>query len=331
MSGQNGPRKIEKDHYLFREGDAPDAMYVIKSGKFAVVKTKSASEIILAEIGPGAMVGEMAFFDNKPRSASVKAMKDSEVIALPYKALHAQFANFPEWCKAIMRTVNDHLRNANQRIKQLEKNDTESELFPPHTITKLVSILNLVGHKYGRMSEEDKGLVINSNLLRNYTIQIFQEPTHKMQKLMTVLSDIGLMLVEDAGEGRQKIVIFNPNFLFQFVEWYNDWLFKKESDRVTIKESEIKILKGVLHFAKKAPKNEKGITKLNLTTMQNDSMRELNYLIKTEETLCLVEKKLISDHMMEEGGGLSTTLQVEELEKMTPFWEIIYSLAKVKR
>ena len=114
----SGPKKITRDHYLFREGDAPDAMYVVKSGKLAVVKSKQTSEIILAEIGPGAMVGEMAFFDNKPRSASVKAMKDSEVIALPYKALHAQFQNFPEWCKAIMRTVNNHLRNANQRIRK---------------------------------------------------------------------------------------------------------------------------------------------------------------------------------------------------------------------
>ena len=125
MSGNAGPKKIAKDQYLFREGDPPDCMYVIKSGKLVVVKTKATSEIILAEIGPGAMVGEMAFFDNKPRSASVKAMKDSEVIALPYKALHAQFANFPEWCKAIMRTVNDSLRNANQRIKQLERDNKE--------------------------------------------------------------------------------------------------------------------------------------------------------------------------------------------------------------
>ena len=79
MSSTSGPKKIERDHYLFREGDPPDAMYVIKSGKFAVVKTKASSEIVLAEMGPGSMVGEMAFFDNKPRSASVKAMKDSEV------------------------------------------------------------------------------------------------------------------------------------------------------------------------------------------------------------------------------------------------------------
>lgn len=327
----SGPKKIERDNYLFREGDAPDAMYVVKSGKFAVVKSKQNSEIVLAEIGPGAMVGEMAFFDNKPRSASVKALKDSEVIALPYKGLHAQFASFPEWCKAIMRTVNDHLRNANQRIKQLEStSSSETDLFPPHTITKLVSILNLVGTRYGKYSAEDKGIVINGGLLRNYTIQIFQEATHKMQKLMNVLMDMKLMKVEDLGEGRQKIVLYQAELLYGFVEWFNEWLFKKESDRVTIKEEEIKILSAVSHFAKKTPPNDKGQVKLNLTEMQNDSMKELGFLIKIEETLPLIEKNLMGDQIMGD-GIIHSLVYPTELDKIIPFWGIIYTLKKVTR
>lgn len=324
-----GPIKIERDHYLFREGDPPDAMYVIKSGKFAVVKTKQNSEIVLAEIGPGAMVGEMAFFDNKPRSASVKATRDSEVIALPYKALHAQFANFPEWCKAIMRTVNDHLRNANQRLKQLEKAEgEEDEMFPPHTITKLTSILNLVGSHYGK--ESDEGLQVPGFTLRNYTIQIFQEPTHKMQKLMNALMELNLMKVEDIGEGKQKIVIFKPALLFSFVEWYNDWLFKQEKERVTVKEDELKILNGVLHFAKKLPKNDKGQARLSLTEMQNESMKELGFLIKVDDVNSLIEKKVMAEKLMEE-AGIFCLVQVEDLEKWAPYWGIIYGLKRITR
>jgi CRP/FNR family cyclic AMP-dependent transcriptional regulator len=331
MSSTGGPKKIEKDFYLFREGDMPDAMYVVKSGKFAVVKTKQNSEIVLAEIGPGAMVGEMAFFDNEPRSASVKAIKDSEVIALPYKALHAQFQNFPEWCKAIMRTVNGHLRNANQRIKLLEKNDaSENDLFPPHTITRLVSILNLVGQRYGKMSPEDKGLVVNPNVLRNYTIQVFQEPTHKMQKLMNTLMDMGYMKVEDLGEGRQKLVILNQDFLFSFAEWYNEWLFKKEVDRITVREEDIKVLKGVIHFTKLTSKDKRGNTRIDLNLLQNESLKELGYAIKPEETAPLIERKFMGEKTMD-GEMLSSTVQLEEIEKITPFWEIIYTLGKVKR
>ncbi|PIS11360.1 MAG: porin [Bdellovibrio sp. CG10_big_fil_rev_8_21_14_0_10_47_8] len=331
MSATNGPKKIERDHYLFREGDPPDSMYVVKSGKFAVVKTKQTSEIVLAEIGPGAMVGEMAFFDNKPRSASVKALKDSEVIALPYKALHAQFQSFPEWCKAIMRTVNDHLRNANQRIKQLERNETDDDLFPPHTMNKLVAILNFVGHRYGKPSEDKKSLTINGYLLRNYTIQIFQEAAHKMQKLLETLEGLKMVKIEDLGEGRQQIINHQPDFLFSFVDWHNEWLFKKESDRTLIKENELKLLTGLLHFAKQLTENDKGMVALNLTQVQNDSMKEIGFVIKPEETLCLVEKKLIGDHTIGDDKQIMSSFSPDELDKVTPYWQIIYALGKVKR
>ncbi len=325
----SGTRKIERDHYLFREGDAPDALYVVKSGKFNVVKTKQSSEIVLAEVGPGALVGEMAFFDNKPRSASVRATKDSEVIILPYKALHAQFATMPEWAKAIMRTVNEHLRAANKRIKEIEKaTSDDEELFPPHQTNKLISILNLVGHKYGKPAED--GLVLPGGVLRNYTIQIFQEPTHKMQKLMNALSELKLMKVEDMGEGRQRICIYKAEILFGFVEWYNDWLFKQEKDRIHIKEDDLKLMNAVLHFARKLPKNEKGIVKLNVTDVQNDSMRELGYLVKVEDLLPLVEKKLISDQLME-ATGVFSDVPIDELEKITPNWQIVYALKKVRK
>lgn len=324
-----GAKRIERDHYLFREGDAPDAMYVIKSGKFGVVKTKGNSEIVLAELGPGAMVGEMAFFDNKPRSASVKAIKDSDVIMLPYKALHAQFSQMPEWAKAIMRTVNDHLRNANKRLKELEKATNEDdEIFPPHAITKFVSILNLVGHRYGVKGTE--GLEVPGGILRNYTIQVFQEATHKMQKLMNCLSELGLMKVEELGEGRQKVIILDPETLFKFAEWWNEWLFKKESDRITVKEEELKILRAISHFAKKQTPDDKGFVKMSLTEMQNDSMRELGYLVKVEETHGFVQSKAIGDHMMEP-TGIFCQVNLKDIERMIPFWTIIYALKKVRK
>ncbi len=323
-----GSKKIPAGHYLFRDGDPSDSMYVIKGGKFAVTKSKNTSEIVLAELGPGAMVGEMAFFDGRPRSASVKAIKDSEVICLPFKALHAQFQSFPEWCKAVMRTVNDHLREANLRIKTLEKPPGEEDLFPPHTINKLISILNFVGLRYGKSSEE--GLQIPQYTLRNYTIQIFQEATHKMDKLLQGLHEINLIKMENLGEGRLKIVIPNPEPLFEFVEWHNEWLFKQEKDRVFIKEEEVKFLKAIIHFGQKQTVNDKGVVKLSLKHMQDESMRELEYLVRPEDLNSLIEKKLVSDKIMEE-TGVFVSFVLSDIEKITPKWDIIYKLKKITR
>ena len=326
----SGSKKLEQGHYLFREGDPPDAMYVVKSGKLNVLKTKNTSEIILAELNPGAMVGEMAFFDDKPRSASVKAVKESEVIVLPYKALRAQFAGFPEWAKAIMRTVNQSLRNANMRIKELESNKKpeDEEMFPPYLITKLTSIINFVGTRYGK--QEPEGLVISGGLLRNYTIQVFQEPTHKMQKLMNALMEMQLMKVEDLGEGKQKIIIYKPEFMYQFAEWYNEWLFKQEKDRVLITENELKALKCALHFAKKSTPDAKGLVKLNLTEVQNYSLPEVGETSKVEDFIPFVEKGLMTEQKVDAAGVIST-IQLAEVEKITPFWTIVYTLKKITR
>lgn len=213
--------------YLFREGDQPDAMYIIKSGEFAITKTKGSSEIVLAEIKTGAMVGEMAIFDKKPRSANVKALKDSEVVALPYEALDKQLDALPVWIKAIMRTMNENLREANKKIKILENPDSGGERFPPYTVNKLLSILNLVGHRFGQ-KQEDGSLLVPANKLRNYTIQVFQEATNKMEAMQNGLQALGFFIVEDLGEGRKKLVNLQPEMLIDFVEWYNEWLFKQE-------------------------------------------------------------------------------------------------------
>ncbi len=317
-------KKISRDNYLFREGDEPDAMYIIKSGQFAITKTKGSSEIILAEIGTGSMVGEMAIFDKKPRSANVKALKDSEVIMLPYEALSQQMDILPVWVKAILRTMNENLRDANKKIKMLEVSSKDDDRYPPHVVNKLISILNLVGIKYG--TPEGGGLSLPVNRLRNYTIQIFQEATNKMESMQNALKEIGYFSIEDLGEGRKKIINLKPDFFFEFVDWYNDWLYKQEKDKITFSEEDIKVLNGLLHFARKA-EPVKGFRKVNVNDVQNESMKEMGYLIKSEELSPLIEKKIISEKIMEE-AGVFVNVSLEDLEKPATYWKLIWDLKK---
>jgi CRP/FNR family transcriptional regulator, cyclic AMP receptor protein len=325
----SGLKTLKKNEILFREGDNSEAMYVIKSGKIAITKAKGSSEIVLAELKAGDMLGEMAFFDSKPRSAGAKALTDTVVIELPFKALNAQFKTFPEWLKAIVRTVNTHLRNANQKIKNLEKtSEDDAVYFPPHTITRLIGILGLVASRFGEKSEE--GVVVPSGTLRRYTIQIFQQPTAKMQKLMEILQAFGYMKVEDLGEGRQKITVKDPDFLLSFVDFYNDWLFKSEDKRVTIEEKELKPAKVLLFYGSRLTPDDKGEVKVNLTQMQNDSMRDLGQIFTADDINSLSEKGVVGDKMSFE-GGLALKFNLAELQTTFPYWEMIYAFKKITR
>lgn len=314
---------------LFREGDPSDAMYVIKSGRIAITKAKGSKDIHLAELVPGEMLGEMAFFDNKPRSAGAKALADSEVIALPFAALHAQFKTFPEWLRAMVKTVNAHLRDANTRIKNLETAAGEDlETFPPHTITRLCAIISLVGFKAGEKTEN--GVVVPFNMLRNYCIQIFQQPTHKLQKLMEVLQGLGIMKVEDLGEGRQRITILKHQLLADFTDWYNEYLFKEESKRITIEEKELPVLRALIFYGKKVQPDDKGNVTVSLTEIQNNSMRDLQYLVGVNDADPLAAKGLTQEKVSGEGGVIKMTFKLDELEKILPFWEIVFTLRKIQ-
>lgn len=325
----SGPKTLKKGEVLFREGDAAEAMYVIKSGKIAITKSKGNSEITLAELGSGDMLGEMGFFDNKPRSAGARAAVDTVVIELPFKALNAQFKTFPEWLKAIVRTVNTHLRNANQKIKNLERSaEEETEAFSPHLINRLAGVIAAVAAHYGEPTPD--GIAIPAGTLRRWTIQVFQQPTAKMQTFMETMQGLGHMTVEDLGEGRQKIVVKNVDFFFEFVDFYTDWIFKEESKRITIEAKELRPLKVLIHFAlKKTPEErDKGKHRVNLSACQLESLKEIGEPFSIDDVNSLSEKGVISEKMAG-SDGVAVVFELASLQRLEPVWTVVHALKKI--
>ncbi|MBC86114.1 MAG: porin [Bdellovibrionaceae bacterium] len=329
-----GVKQYDKGQILFRENDPSDAMFVIKKGRISITKTKGSGYIELAELGPGQMLGEMAFFDNKPRSAGAVAKENVEIIELPFTALHAQFKTFPEWLKAMVKTVNSHLRAANQKIKNLEKVQAEDEeFFPPHLITRLCAIISLMGFKAGVEDPEGGGLVIPSGTLRNYCIQVFQQPTHKLNRLIEVLASMQIMKTEDLGEGNIKTIILEHKQLTDFVDWYNKWLFGKEEDKLAIEEKEMVAVKALLFYGKSLREaNDAGddakdkFVTVDLTEIQNNSMRDLNIQFTTNDCDGLAEKGFTEDKVSGASDNLTMRFDYDELNRIYPFWQIIYAL-----
>ena len=314
---------------MFREGDASDAIYVIKSGRIAITKTKGSGEIILAEKKPGEMLGEMAFFDQKPRSAGAKAISDTEVITLPFTSLYSQFKTFPEWLKAVVKTVISQLRDANVRIKNLETASTgEEEMFPPFMITRLSAIIMLIGKKSGEKTPEGH-LVIPYNTLRTYCIQIFQAPTNKLDKMMDVFSALQIMKVEELGEGRKRITLLKPQQLETFTDWYNEFLFTEEGKRVSLEEKELPTVRALLFYGKKLTPDDKGDVVVNLTEMQNNSMRDLNFLFGVNDADPIADKGFTQEKQSGANNSLTMKFNLANLDKVLPYWEMLYVLKKI--
>ena len=73
---------VAAGEFFFRERDPADCMYVLQSGRVAVLKDWAGRELLLRELGSGDCFGEMALLDLFPRSASVRALDDCRAMAL---------------------------------------------------------------------------------------------------------------------------------------------------------------------------------------------------------------------------------------------------------
>jgi NTE family protein len=81
---------------LFRAGDAGDSMYVVLSGRLRVsVERNDGSEEIIREIGRGESVGELALLTGEARSATIRAIRDSELAMLSRPAFERTIKSDP--------------------------------------------------------------------------------------------------------------------------------------------------------------------------------------------------------------------------------------------
>src|SRR5579863_48145 len=68
---------------LFREHEPGDSVYIVLAGRVGVVTADAEGrQRIVNQIGVGETVGEMAMLSGEPRSATVIAMRDCELVRL---------------------------------------------------------------------------------------------------------------------------------------------------------------------------------------------------------------------------------------------------------
>jgi NTE family protein/lysophospholipid hydrolase len=96
--------------WLFREGEPGDAAWLLISGRLRAVQERDGAERTLNEIAAGETVGEMALLSDAVRSASVYAVRDSQLARLSSKAFDELTTRHPAALRRIAGFVVDRLR-----------------------------------------------------------------------------------------------------------------------------------------------------------------------------------------------------------------------------
>ncbi|MBV8100287.1 MAG: cyclic nucleotide-binding domain-containing protein [Verrucomicrobia bacterium] len=120
LQAQLTPLTLMSGEVLFREGDPSDSLYIVISGRLRVVSraVEDQSERVLGDLGHGEIVGEMGLICEEPRSATVVAVRDTNLAKLTEAGLSQLAANCAQPIYlAIIRQLASRLRDETSGIR----------------------------------------------------------------------------------------------------------------------------------------------------------------------------------------------------------------------
>lgn len=113
-------KKYKKGGIIIKQGDTGNEMYIILSGKAKVYKTIDRKKTELGFLGQDDFFGEMSLFLHLPRSATVLAVEDTEILTFDKENFLEMIRMEPEIAEQIITTMAKRLHGAHNVIIQLE-------------------------------------------------------------------------------------------------------------------------------------------------------------------------------------------------------------------
>jgi CRP-like cAMP-binding protein len=110
-------RRYLRGDVVFSEGDEPDSLCVVASGRIAIAKRSvDGRESMVALMERGDLFGEMGLFDRLGRSAEARALEPSELVILPYAQLMAVYEQRPTLLWNVVRLLAGRLRSTDAAL-----------------------------------------------------------------------------------------------------------------------------------------------------------------------------------------------------------------------
>jgi CRP-like cAMP-binding protein len=189
------PHRLKADQTLFTAGDPGDGCYRVEQGLLKVtVVSPSGGERILAILGPGALVGELAMVDAQPRSASVVAARDSELRFISRTSFEGIVESNPQVYRHIVTLLTRRLRDTNAVVAAMSFLSLKGRV-----AQALLSLAEAFGHDVGegrilvRQKVTQSDLAAMAGMARENVSRILNE--WMRQKLVSRLA--GYYCLED--------------------------------------------------------------------------------------------------------------------------------------
>ena len=200
---------------IFKEGDNGDGVYVVQDGLVEISGlVDQKMRLVLSQVGPGDIFGEMAVLDNKPRSACAVAKADAKVYFIPRAEMLALVEHSPTLALALMREISQRLREFNRQylreVLQAERLAIVGR-FARSIVHDLKNPLNIIG------------LTAEMASMDRTTPEMRQQATARIRKQVERISDL-ISEILDFTQGSQSDFVLAPADYGAFVKHLMDEL-----------------------------------------------------------------------------------------------------------
>lgn len=105
LSSALAPRELARGEALLVEGQPSSSLYLVTRGQCTVRVAAANEPMLVATVGPGAIVGEVSFIDGGKTSATLRALEPTFVLALHREAFDALASSHPAVATRVLGNV----------------------------------------------------------------------------------------------------------------------------------------------------------------------------------------------------------------------------------
>lgn len=159
-------KSYSRKSIVFHEGDHGDTLYIIKTGRIKIAKVAiDGREKTLTILQPGDFFGEMAIFDNLPRSATAEAIDhDVRLFGISKGDFERLIHEYPSIALRLMKDLTRRIRQINQQVEDLAFKDVHGRV--SSTLFQLLETEEkIIGRRLNRlrMTHQDLANMVGSS------------------------------------------------------------------------------------------------------------------------------------------------------------------------
>jgi CRP-like cAMP-binding protein len=117
-----------KRQVIAYQDDSADVFFVVSGTVRVVIHSRSGKEISYRDLEDGEMFGELAAIDGEQRSASVVAVAETLLVAMPEAAFREAISNHPSVADAVLQRLARLVRLYSQRLYEMRTLDVQSRI-----------------------------------------------------------------------------------------------------------------------------------------------------------------------------------------------------------